>query len=1541
MKTKKYLLIITFAVFVSVSGFRIAEDPMFLKTLKESIKQYNENFPEEKVYVQLDKPFYKPGEDVWLNVFVLNSNTHKPTQVSDIVYVELIDPKGNVASKLDLVVREGTAYGDFSLTSSAPGGMYQIRAYTSWMKNFGNDNFFKKDIQVQRIITPRFLLKLDFAKESYGSSDQVTARLSIRDLKDEKVMQALIEYTVKIEGKQVATSKGQSDANGEANFVFDLPDSLSSTDGLLQIVVHSRGIEESITRSIPIVLNRISMQFLPEGGNWAENVNSKMGFKALNEFGKGADVTGSIVDESNKVVTRFESFHMGMGAFRLKPVAGSKYFARIESPTGNHSLVPLPDPAVSDLVMNADAANDTTVTWSIYSPAEAYVNLVGRSHGEMVYGEQLKVNRGENQVTISTRNFPVGIVVFTLFDFEGNERCERLIFANANRGLKIQVTPNKKKYLPREEVHLEIKSVDDAGYPVASKLSLAVVDDQLITYADDKQDNILSSLLLSSELKGEIQEPSFYFDANEPKAKEALDYLLMTQGWRRFTWKDVNDNNRAITYSPEKNRNLSGSLQNGKGVGLDGEVVLLELSGRKRLLKLKTAEDGHFAFKNIDPTVPLMLLTKKPGTIVMRKEIPFAVSLNDKEGTMLLPAAVGEQDGNLLVAETTIKSEASGESGLNVSMDNDVQQLSEVIVTGYGAEEKRSLTGSVTVIHNYAVGLFASTSPENMLQGRVSGLMIQPQTGNPASQANITMRGLSSLGNGRNEPLYVIDGRVIGASLNQNFSNGSMLGPDEIESITVLNSPEVSALYGCRSANGVILITTRSGIGSYTYQTRNKAPKYSTVIVSPRKYSVTREFYTGPPSKYKEEIRKDFRTTVFWKHSIVTDKDGRAKVTFYNSDKVSAFRITVEGFSESGLIGRKEEVYYTELPLSLDVKLPQYLGFEDVLKVPVNVRNETSSTLSANISLSVPSQLNVSESLDQNVSIRPGTTETVWYTITSKGIEGEFPLSIKLESSDHSDQVNQLITVRPIGFPVRLSFSGKELDKTMSFSINDAERNTMKAKLTAFPDVLSDLFTGAESILQEPHGCFEQVSSSTFPNILVLQFLKQSGLVNAASEKRALSLIKDGYSKLVGYEVKGGGFEWFGHPPAHLGLTAYGLVEFHEMNKVFPRVDVQMMNRTRAWLLSQRTGKGGFQRQTSGLDGFSGPDDNVTNAYITYALSETGTKDVGLEYNHTYDEVRRSRDMYRMALLANTAFNLGKMNDYDDLVKTFRDKVTSKGFSDLKAERSIVYSYGNSLETEVISLWTVALLKSSSPDLTLIDKCIKEIVSRRAYGQFGSTQATTLALKALTEYARIVRRTPESGEIQIFVDNKLVDKQAYEKDARDQLQLTAFAGHLTDGDQKLRINFDRTKEPLPYSLDVQWYTKKPQSNDKCKVSLTATLGSGSVRLNESVRLTATLKNKTNEELPMTLAVIGIPAGLSVQPWQLKELQEKKVFDFYEIMGGNLVIYYRGMEPNGQHKVNLDLKAEIPGSYVGGASSAYLYYTNEYKHWVAGNSVVVK
>jgi TonB-dependent SusC/RagA subfamily outer membrane receptor len=1513
----------------------------FVKQIRASLNQYHTSYPEEKIYLQLDKPFYKPGEDIWFNVFLLNANTHVPTSISDVVYVELLDPKGNVASKLELVVKEGTAHGDFKILNTMPGGLYKIMAYTQWMKNFGVENVFKKEIQIQRIITPRLLLKLDFEKEAYGAGDQVNANLTVSNLKNEKLLDASVNVNIKIEGKNFLSSTLKTNKEGKAIINFKLPEFLDTTEGLLQLIIKSDDVEESISRSIPIVLNKITINFFPEGGNMFYGAQTNMAFKALNEFGKGADVSGVIVDEQGNTITDFESFHMGMGAFEFKPVLNKKYYAKIKTPVGNATLFQIPEPTQGRYVLNLLGQTDSTLHWSIQSKIKTEVHLIGHTHGIVSYAETIKIDAGKNQQIVYTKNFPAGISVFTLFDSSGVEQCERLVFANLSRGLKILLKTNKSSYQPSEKVQLEISTVDYNDNPLPAKLAISVVDDQLISFADDKQDNILSALLLSSEVKGEIQEPSFYFDSSELKSKKALDYLLMTQGWRRFSWKEIIKNNRKISFLAEKNKNVNGVLINNKGIGISGEIVLLELGGKKRLVKVKSTKDGHFVFKNIDPTIPILLVSKKPNEIVLKKENTFSVSLNDKEGTVILKE-VDTQIGTATVDLTnTQTTDVTSESGLDLSLGSDVTQLSEVVVTGWGTDEKRSLSGSVVTIQDKSIESFiANPSFENSLQGRVAGVLITPQSGNPGAQTNITVRGISSLANGRNEPLYVIDGHPIGASLNQSFANGSIIGPDDIQTIEVINSPEATALYGSAAANGAILITTKSRIGYYSFKTKRKPSKYSSVTISPRRYSATREFYIPEPTQKGKEERKDFRSTIYWNHTIVTDKLGKANLSFFNNDAISAFRITAEGFSGNGLIGRAEKVYNTTLPLSIDVKLPETLGFEDVLNLPVRIKNETMNTISGNLTLSLSPELTVKESTFVNVSIEPNKTQIIWFTIQPKGIEGKFPISLKFESKNYNDEIRHNIQVKPVGFPVKLSFSSKELDKLYQFKIVDAEQNSFEAELQAFPDVLSDLFTGAESILREPYGCFEQVSSSNFPNILALQFLRKSGLVNEGIEKQATKFIQNGYSKLVAYEIKGGGFEWFGHPPAHEGLTAYGLLQFYEMKKVFSGVDEKMFNRTREWLLNKRTGKGDYL-QGAGKYGFSAASPQVTNAYITFVLSETGTTEILNEYNFALAEVLKSKDLYRMALLANAAYNLGKMNDYENLINIFTKSLESNRFGNLKAEHSIVRSYGNSLQIETISLWTIALLKNTStPDLSLINSCIHYILSTRSYGQFGSTQGTTLALKALTEYASFVRSTREAGTIEIYSDNMLADKISYKKESREKLILKDFI-RKSNGEQTLRVRFEGTKEPIPYSVNLKWNTKKPNSDARCQVELLTSLNESVIRLNETVRLEINLHNKTNLGLPMTVAVIGIPSGLSLMPWQLKELQEKEMYDFYEIIDGNLVLYFREIAPNGKQKIYLDLKAEIPGKFVGTASSAYLYYTNEYKHWEKGNSITIK
>jgi hypothetical protein len=249
-------------------------------------------------------------------------------------------------------------------------------------------------------------------------------------------------------------------------------------------------------------------------------------------------------------------------------------------------------------------------------------------------------------------------------------------------------------------------------------------------------------------------------------------------------------------------------------------------------------------------------------------------------------------------------------------------------------------------------------------------------------------------------------------------------------------------------------------------------------------------------------------------------------------------------------------------------------------------------------------------------------------------------------------------------------------------------------------------------------------------------------------------------------------------------------------------------------------------------------------------------------------------------------------------------------------------------------------MKSDKKRMPILQNGVKYLVSSRSpYGGFGNPQSTVLALKSLTTYAKYSQRTPESGDIEIYVNDKKITTTHYEAGEQNAIEVENLGKHLKVGKNTVRINYVGIKEPLPYTFSAEWFTTLPQSSDKCSVKLETTLAENKVKVGETIRLTTTLENTTKEGLPMTIAIVGLPGGLSAQPWQLKELIEKNKVDFYEIREHSVIFYYRQMTPNEKKVIHLDLKADLAGEYEGAASSAYLYYTSEFKDWKKGVSVI--
>ena len=202
------------------------------------------------------------------------------------------------------------------------------------MLNDSDPATFIKEVNVQKVILPRLKMKLDFMKKAYGAKDEVAAELTLHDNSNKALSNYNFDFVVNLAGQQLTKGKGQTGSEGEAMVKFNLPDELKTNDGLLNVMIKYQGQTESISRSVPIVLNNVNIQLFPEGGDLVAGLTSRVAFKATNEFGKPADIEGIVVNSQGQELTSFSSYHQGMGAFTLQPKEDETYTVKITKPAG-------------------------------------------------------------------------------------------------------------------------------------------------------------------------------------------------------------------------------------------------------------------------------------------------------------------------------------------------------------------------------------------------------------------------------------------------------------------------------------------------------------------------------------------------------------------------------------------------------------------------------------------------------------------------------------------------------------------------------------------------------------------------------------------------------------------------------------------------------------------------------------------------------------------------------------------------------------------------------------------------------------------------------------------------------------------------------------------------------------------------------------------------------------------------------------------------------------------------------------------------------
>jgi hypothetical protein len=537
------------------------------------------------------------------------------------------------------------------------------------------------------------------------------------------------------------------------------------------------------------------------------------------------------------------------------------------------------------------------------------------------------------------------------------------------------------------------------------------------------------------------------------------------------------------------------------------------------------------------------------------------------------------------------------------------------------------------------------------------------------------------------------------------------------------------------------------------------------------------------------------------------------------------------------------------------------------------------------------------------------------------------------------DRSRRTIEVHPRGFPIAVNRSGL-IEKAAATTVEFPERLnriTLRGGLRIYPSTLATLVDGLDAMLQEPYGCFEQASSTNYPNVLVLNYLQEQRAASPELARRANDLLASGYRRLSGYECKSRGYEWFGHDPGHTGLTAYGILQFADMAKVYP-VDAEMTARTRDWLLARRDPEGGYALG-EGHHGFGSAPREVTDSYIAWALSEADTTgDLSKEMALLEKRARDGKSPYVLALAANVFQNRGHASAKATLDRLAALQRVDGGFDAVGT--SITQSEGPNLEVETTALAALAFAKA--PDrFANGEAAVRFLLASRQGGRFGATQATILALKALTAHAKASRRTATDHDLRIVVNGTEVAARSIVAGTPGVIEVgDEVVRALVPGENKIELRTTGA-EALPWALALDYATDLPASEQDCAIGIETSLATTECDEGGSVTATVVVRNRRDEAQAMTLARIGVPAGLEPRTERLEELKKAGTIDFFELRPREVVLYWRGMAPKEERRIAFDLTAAIPGRFEGPASSAYLYYGDDKKAWAAGLKMSVR
>ena len=637
-----------------------------------------------------------------------------------------------------------------------------------------------------------------------------------------------------------------------------------------------------------------------EGGNLIVGLRSKVAFKAIKSDGLGIDAKGTITDNTNKVVAEFTSTHLGMGTFYLTPEEGKTYTANVTFADGTTAQPELPKIETNSINLSLDNSNPDNLVVKIQADAQFIKDNRGRtffilakSAGVIYYGAKTQLQDQAYNSTVPKSKFPTGILQVTLFAEDGEPIGERIAFIQRNDQLNLAIAGDHPAYTTRQMVKLNINA-KYSGQPVEGNFSVAVIDEDKVPFDENGETTILTNLLLTSDIKGYIEKPNYYFNHPDDKAVANLDVLMLTQGYRRYSYDNtLNDKYPPINYLPEQGITLSGTLRASNGMAINKGNVRLLIHDKNFSANAVTNEDGKFKFQNqVFSDSTKINMSGRNNT--NGNDLVLTV---DGDPAQRIPANFNKPDEILNI-----------DSALNTYLKNSKAELlnnhvlKEVVIKD---------TRIVKRVSHKDYGSLSSLSsePDHFIDGAslkgcnvVLDCIKSLAAGMVFEDNNFYI--LRDYSQGKRTPVAVfVKGMPVDVSYLQNIN------ADEIESVEIFLKDELGLVNSANNSNGVIVVNMKKveTVKMSLSELRDLLPKRYEVNYTPQGYSVARVFYLpryfGP--RQTQPDRTDTRTTIYWNPNVSTDKTGAATVEYFNADGKGTYRVVVEGINKDGDIGRQ------------------------------------------------------------------------------------------------------------------------------------------------------------------------------------------------------------------------------------------------------------------------------------------------------------------------------------------------------------------------------------------------------------------------------------------------------------------------------------------------------------------------------------------------------------------------------------------------------------------------------------------------------------